>query len=82
MLSGSINNRFVLPGKIKVICIRQNTGRLPQPVLGEIYDAEIIPVDTPGRATEYMYKINKFLCSYSNHWVIPLRDYNLNLLVI
>lgn len=67
---------------IKVICIRQNTGRLPQPVLGEIYDAEIIPVDTPDRATEYMYKINKFLCSYSNHWVIPLRDYNLNLLVI
>ena len=29
---------------MKVICIRQNPGRKPQPQLGEIYDAQIIEV--------------------------------------
>lgn len=66
---------------MKVVCIRQNEGRLPQPVLGEIYDAEVILVNIPGGDTEYMYNINKFLCSYSDHWVIPLRDYNLDIIL-
>jgi hypothetical protein len=42
---------------MKVICIRQNPGREPQPQLGQVYDAEIIEVKVPDRASDYMYLI-------------------------
>lgn len=65
---------------MKVICIRQNPGREPQPQLGQVYNAEIIEVKTPDRASDYMYHIKEVNMTYSNYWVIPLRDYNLELI--
>lgn len=66
---------------MKVICIRQHPGRSPQPQLGQVYDAEIIEVKTPDRSSsDYMYLIEELNMTYSNYWVIPLRDYNLELI--
>jgi len=67
---------------MKVICIRQNPGRSPQPQLGQVYDAEIIEVETPDRASDYMYLIKEVNMTYSNYWVIPLRDYNIDKLCV
>ena len=69
---------------MKVICIRQNPGREPQPKLGQVYDAEIIEVETPDKKyyPDYMYHIKEVNMTYSNHWVIPLRDYNINKLCV
>ena len=66
---------------MKVICIRQNPGRKPQSQLGEIYDAQIIEVKTPDRASDYMYLIKEVNMTYSDYWVIPLRDYNIDIIL-
>jgi hypothetical protein len=65
---------------LKVVCIRQNPGREPQPKLGEVYSAEMIEVKTPDRASDYMFYIKEVNMTYSDYWVIPLRDYNLDLI--
>ena len=67
---------------MKVICIRQNPGRKPQPKLGEIYDAQMIEVKTPDRASDYMYLIKEVNMTYSDYWVIPLRDYNIDIILL
>jgi hypothetical protein len=69
---------------MKVICIRQNPSREPQPQLGQVYDAEIIEVETKDKKyyPDYMYHIKEVNMTYSNYWVIPLRDYNIDKLCV
>ena len=41
----------------------------------------MIEVKTPDRASDYMFYIKEVKMTYSNYWVIPLRDYNLDIIL-
>ena len=42
----------------------------------------MIEVKTPDRASDYMYLIKEVNMTYSDYWVIPLRDYNIDIILL